>query len=78
MGPIARMLSEDAVPRGIRLLYLTPLRALSRDLALAIREPIEVMGWPIRVGSAMATAAAVNAANNSNHHRRFLSRRRNP
>ena len=26
MGPIARMLSEDAVPRGIRLLYLTPLR----------------------------------------------------
>ena len=50
MGPIARMLSEDPVPTGIRLLYLTPLRALSRDLALAIREPIDAMGWPLRVG----------------------------
>ncbi|MCX5957391.1 MAG: DEAD/DEAH box helicase [Cyanobacteria bacterium] len=35
---------------GINLLILTPLRALSRDLALAIREPIEAMGWPLRVG----------------------------
>jgi len=35
---------------GITLLILTPLRALSRDLALAIREPIEAMGWPLRVG----------------------------
>jgi ATP-dependent Lhr-like helicase len=35
---------------GIALLILTPLRALSRDLALAIREPIEAMGWPLRVG----------------------------
>ena len=50
MGPIARMLQEPAQQRGIRLLYLTPLRAVSRDLALAIREPIEAMEWPIRVG----------------------------
>ena len=35
---------------GIGLLILTPLRALSRDLALAIREPIEAMGWPLKVG----------------------------
>jgi ATP-dependent Lhr-like helicase len=35
---------------GLRLLYLTPLRALSRDLALAIREPIEAMGWPLTLG----------------------------
>ncbi len=35
---------------GINLLILTPLRALSRDLSLAIREPIEAMGWPLRVG----------------------------
>ena len=50
MGPIARMLSEDPAPQGIRLLYLTPLRALSRDLALAMREPITEMKWPLRVG----------------------------
>ncbi|MEX1324443.1 MAG: DEAD/DEAH box helicase, partial [Synechococcaceae cyanobacterium] len=48
MGPIAEMLAA-APPAGLRLLYITPLRALSRDLALAIREPIEAMGWPIRV-----------------------------
>ena len=36
--------------QGLRLLYLTPLRALSRDLALAIQAPIEAMGWPLRVG----------------------------
>ncbi len=50
MGPIAEMLNlappQPTPPRGLRLLYLTPLRALSRDLALAIRAPIEAMGWP--------------------------------
>ena len=50
MGPIARMLEENPAPKGLRLLYITPLRALSRDLALAISEPIEAMGWPLRVG----------------------------
>ena len=59
MGPIATMLAEAGVAErgsgqglspGIRLLVLTPLRALSRDLALALQQPIEAMGWPIRVG----------------------------
>ena len=47
MGPIAELLADPGP--GLRLLYLTPLRALSRDLALAIQTPIEAMGWPIRV-----------------------------
>ena len=50
MGPIARMLADTDEHPGIRLLYITPLRALSRDLALAIREPISEMRWPLRVG----------------------------
>ncbi|NDG23657.1 MAG: ligase-associated DNA damage response DEXH box helicase, partial [Synechococcaceae bacterium WBB_10_009] len=37
-------------PAGLRLLVITPLRALSRDLALAIEQPISAMGWPLRVG----------------------------
>ena len=57
MGPIAELLAEagwsadhpGTQPAGLRLLYLTPLRALSRDLALAIQAPIEAMGWPLRL-----------------------------
>ncbi|MEY4360161.1 MAG: hypothetical protein RLZZ631_1647 [Cyanobacteriota bacterium] len=46
MGPIADMLTA---PGGLQLLVITPLRALSRDLALAIEQPIKAMGWPLRV-----------------------------
>ncbi|QNI54863.1 ATP-dependent Lhr-N-terminus-like helicase [Synechococcus sp. BIOS-E4-1] len=50
MGQIAHMLETPAEQSGVRLLYLTPLRALSRDLAVALKQPIETMGWPLRVG----------------------------
>ena len=38
MGPIAELLAAEH-KKGLHLLYVTPLRALSRDLALAIQ------GW---------------------------------
>ena len=47
MGPLAELLATPGP--GLRLLYLTPLRALSRDLALAIQAPINAMGWPLRL-----------------------------
>ncbi|MFN9636764.1 MAG: ligase-associated DNA damage response DEXH box helicase [Synechococcaceae cyanobacterium] len=51
LAPIARLLAEPGGPQpGLRLLVLTPLRALSRDLVEAIRAPMESMGWPLRVG----------------------------
>ncbi|WP_398333251.1 ligase-associated DNA damage response DEXH box helicase [Vulcanococcus sp.] len=49
LGPVAEMLQQPT-PRGLQLLVITPLRALSRDLALAIEEPIAAMGWPLSVG----------------------------
>jgi ATP-dependent Lhr-like helicase len=54
MGPIAELLEDartaGAEPAGLRLVVITPLRALSRDLRLAIEAPIAAMGWPLRVG----------------------------
>ena len=48
LGPVAEMLQGPG-SQGLQLLVITPLRALSRDLALAIEQPIQAMGWPLRV-----------------------------
>ncbi|HEY9623995.1 MAG TPA: DEAD/DEAH box helicase, partial [Crinalium sp.] len=49
MGAIAEMLRS---PRsGLQLLYITPLRALSRDIEQAILRPIQEMDWVLRVES---------------------------
>ena len=49
MGPIAEMLDQPT--DGLQLLYITPLRALSRDIEQSIKTPIEAMGWSISVES---------------------------
>ncbi|MGG6239458.1 ligase-associated DNA damage response DEXH box helicase [Nodosilinea sp. AN01ver1] len=49
MGPIAEMIAQPT--EGLQLLYITPLRALSRDIEQAIKLPIEAMGWKITVES---------------------------
>ncbi|WP_254721715.1 ligase-associated DNA damage response DEXH box helicase [Kovacikia minuta] len=49
MGPIAAMLQTPA--KGLQLLYITPLRALSRDIEQSILRPIQEMGWNLRVES---------------------------
>jgi len=48
MGPLL----EDGTPpdrRGVRVLWVTPLRALARDLERALQEPLEFLGSPWRV-----------------------------
>ena len=49
MGPLADMIHQPA--KGLKLLYITPLRALSRDIEQSIRRPIEEMGWDLQVES---------------------------
>ena len=49
MGAIAAMLATPE--KGLRLLYLNPLRALSRDIEQSIQRPIAEMGWNLRVES---------------------------
>lgn len=56
MGAIAEMLHSPG--NGLKLLYLTPLRALSRDIEQSIRRPIEEMGWALRVESRTGDTSA--------------------
>ena len=54
-GPLAELAQEGPAPRGaiasLRLLYLTPLRAVSRDIEKALRLPVEECGLSIAVGA---------------------------
>lgn len=49
MAAIAEIITTPGI--GLQLLYLTPLRALSRDIEQAIRRPIVDMGWNLTVES---------------------------
>ncbi|MEM6840136.1 MAG: DEAD/DEAH box helicase, partial [Cyanobacteria bacterium P01_C01_bin.120] len=49
MGPLAEMLAAPSV--GLQLLYITPLRALSRDIEQSIRRPVDEMGWNLQIES---------------------------
>ena len=60
MGPIAEMLATPGV--GLQLLYLTPLRALSRDIEQSIQRPIDEMGWPLRVESRTGDTSSTKKA----------------
>jgi len=42
---------QSVEPAGLRILYITPLRAMTRDLELALRKPIQALGWPVAVES---------------------------
>ncbi len=49
LGPVAEML--DAPTKGLKLLYLTPLRAVARDIEAAVRRALDGLAPHLRVES---------------------------
>jgi ATP-dependent Lhr-like helicase len=57
LGPLA-----EVAANGGAILYLSPLRAMARDVEAALRAPVEALGLPIRVESRTGdTASAARA-----------------
>ncbi|WP_373531924.1 ligase-associated DNA damage response DEXH box helicase [Vampirovibrio sp.] len=49
LGPLSDLIENPA--HGLRILIITPLRALSRDMEKALEAPIQALGLPFRVES---------------------------
>ena len=58
--------ARDGAPGGLRVVYVTPLRAVARDIELALRQPVaEIasrLGVDVRVGSRTGDTAASERA----------------
>lgn len=77
-GPLADLIGDGSCPNGhggtrprerraIRILYVTPLRAVSRDIELALRLPIAELGLPFEVESRTGdTTASVRTRQRTN------------
>ncbi|KKO06523.1 hypothetical protein LCGC14_0063310 [marine sediment metagenome] len=62
LGPVSRALDQTAQPAGLRVLWITPLRALATDTAGNLKEAIEALGLNWRVETRTGdTAASVRA-----------------
>ncbi len=62
LGFLEEMVSAEEPPQGLGLLYVTPLRAVSRDIELALRAPIEELALPITVGSRTGDTSSAERA----------------
>ncbi len=60
LGPLAELLDRPA--EGLAVLFVTPLRAVSRDIELALREPVHDLAAKVTIGSRTGdTKAGVRA-----------------
>jgi len=44
LGPLSELMDEPHDRGGVRVLYITPLRAVTRDISLAMKRPIDDLG----------------------------------
>lgn len=51
LAALSEIVLEDADPKGIHILYISPLRALSSDIIKSLRQPIEDLNLPFTVES---------------------------
>lgn len=51
LAALSELVLEDADPKGIHILYISPLRALSSDIIKSLRQPIEDLNLPFTVES---------------------------
>lgn len=49
LGPLAELHAQPA--KGLQILYLSPLRAMTRDIEQALLLPIQELGWDIKVAA---------------------------
>jgi ATP-dependent Lhr-like helicase len=66
LGEIASLARDGRGESGVRVLYITPLRAVARDIELALRQPLEEMGarrgFAVRVASRTGDTASSERA----------------
>jgi len=54
LGPLMQLMAEPETarrPSNVRIVYVTPLRAVTRDIELALKRPIDELALPFRVES---------------------------
>ncbi|MCP3102958.1 ligase-associated DNA damage response DEXH box helicase [Myxococcus sp. K15C18031901] len=56
IAPLAELVERDK--RGLQLLYVTPLRAVSRDVEQALREPLAALDTDLRIESRTGDTSA--------------------
>jgi ATP-dependent Lhr-like helicase len=72
LGPLAALADEragnapsSAIPAAapaLRVLYITPLRAMTRDIELALRAPVAAAGWNVSIESRTGDTSASQRA----------------
>lgn len=62
LGPLSELIDNPSLRGGVRILYLTPLRAVTRDIALALRRPIQDLGLDLEVGERTGDTSASDRA----------------